>query len=123
MILFLVVAVVLAVSVTAFLKVHFESGWHFLAFTSMLTSGVALFTLCAALFINRGFQRESLVRMAAFRDTLAEARNKNISEMERAAILAQIASWNQWLAAEKYWNEGFFDIFHIDDVASIKPLK
>lgn len=59
----------------------------------------------------------------AFKVTVEEARKSNISEIERAAILQDIAEWNQDIANVKYWNKTIFDIYIPDEVESLEMLE
>lgn len=55
--------------------------------------------------------------------TIENARNSNISDVERAAILNKIADENMELRSLQYWNQGVLDIFHPDEVMNLKPLQ
>lgn len=59
----------------------------------------------------------------AFEQTLNEAR-KNGNEYETAAIVKEVAQWNQKLAESKYDNKTIFLDQYIDDrVDSLKPIR
>lgn len=59
----------------------------------------------------------------AFERTLNEAR-KNANEYETAAIIKEVAQWNQKLAEYKYDNKTlFFDQYIDDRVELLEPIK
>jgi len=59
----------------------------------------------------------------AFEQTLNEARN-NGNEYETAAIVKEVAQWNQKLAEYKYDNKTiFFDQYIDDRIELLEPIK
>jgi transposase len=59
----------------------------------------------------------------AFEQTLNEAR-KNGNEYETAAIVKEVAQWNQMFAEYKYKNKTiFFDQYIDDRIESLEPIK
>lgn len=64
-----------------------------------------------------------LEKRNAFEQTLNEAR-KNGNEYETAAIVKEVAEWNQKLAEIKYDNKTLFYDQYIDDrIEMVKPIK
>lgn len=59
----------------------------------------------------------------AFEQTLNDAR-ENGNEYETAAIVKDVAEWNQLLAASKYQNKiAFLDQYIDDRVETLEPIK
>lgn len=59
----------------------------------------------------------------SFELTLREAR-QNGTEMERAAIIKEVAEWNRKLATAKYDNSHWFFGQYVDDrVETLEPIK
>lgn len=101
-----------------------SSGWEFVGMSISGLGGVLLFCFLISLPISRMDGRDNLIRIEAFRESVRRARNdKSLSDIERAALLTQIAHWNEWLAAERYWNVGMWDWWHVDEVMTTEDLK
>lgn len=91
---------------------------------STLFCGVILGFTLFTIPIERAFDRSAIAKYRAFKATVETARTKDkLSEMERAAILKDIAHWNQMIASERYWNSTVFDIWHVDEAANLPPLE
>lgn len=109
---------------TLAIKVHSYSGWENVGVSICGLGGILLVGLLISLPISRASGRDGLVRVQAFRDSVQRARNdKNFSDIERAAILKEITSWNEWLASERYWNVGIWDWWHVDEVTATEDLR
>lgn len=105
-------------------KVDIVSVWWLISAIGLCISGFLFIGMLMGIPISRNSERESLERLKAFQDTIFRARqDKALSEMERAAILAKIADWNEWLASRKYWDKGQWDYWHVDEVSTTEPLE
>lgn len=62
-------------------------------------------------------------RYYVLKETIEEARKNDNSELERAALIQEIAEYNKDLANAKYWNKTIFDMFIYDGLAELEPLK
>lgn len=110
--------------ISALRRLEIVSGWWLTSALSLVCSGVVFISLLVGIPISRFNERENFARLQAFKDTVYRARqNKSLSEIERSAILTQIASWNEWLASRKYWNQDQWDYWHIDEVSTTEPLE
>lgn len=100
------------------------SGWEIVGVIITAVGGMLLLFCAISLPISRAQGHESVIRFQAFKDSVGRARNNNnLSDIERAAILKEIADWNEWLAAEKYWNVGVWDWWHVDEVMGLDDLQ
>ncbi|MEN6320634.1 MAG: hypothetical protein ABFD82_18000 [Syntrophaceae bacterium] len=97
--------------------------WELSAGLIAILSGTALFLCLLALPINYYGRMADVQKYNAFKTTIAKARQTKASEIERAAVLMQIAKWNQELASAKYWNKTLFDIWIPDEYAKLPPLE
>lgn len=86
----------------------------------IVTSFLFMFLLIA-IAINRLDCKNEMVEIQSLRETVEIAREQQI--IERAALTTKIADANKWLASAKYWNDTTFDIFWLDEVEDIKPIK
>jgi hypothetical protein len=71
---------------------------------------------------QRNEQRSGLREIEALKYTLQEAR-KSGDPIERAAFLQNIAKWNEKIANAKYWNEGLWDWWNVDEFANQPLIK
>lgn len=92
-------------------------------FVVSTASGVILAILLIMLPICYYSDLAWIEKYHAFKVTVEEARKSNISEIERAAILQDIAVWNQDVASAKYWNKTIFDIYIPDEVEALEMLE
>lgn len=57
------------------------------------------------------------------KNTVEVSRNKEISEVERAALTTKIIEVNEYLAKAKYWNRTFFEDMVPDKLAELDYLE
>lgn len=120
--LFLIPVVVLCVGLWMAKKCEAEP--EIVGIILTVCAGVTLLGLAISIPIERASDRDYLVRLKAFSETVRRSRaSGKFSEIERAAILKDIADWNNWLASEKYWNQGTFDWWHLDEVMTLEPIE
>ena len=88
-----------------------------------LIFGTWLLIHCVCYF-TVSFRHELFVaKRNAFEQTLNEAR-ANGNEYETAAIVKEVAIWNQELASDKYKNNTiYFDQFIDDRIELLEPIK
>lgn len=123
MILLTVSVIVLACFIVLY-KAGLSDGCDVAGLVGGLLTGVFLFLLVISIPITRAEGHEKLARLKAFRESVQRARaDKSLSEIERAAILSQIVNWNEWLASERYWKGGMWDLWHVDEVLTTEDLK
>ena len=94
-----------------------------IGFVAAMLCGVLLAAALIMLPLNYYNTIADIQEYKAFKETVEEARKTNISEIERAAILQDIAKWNQYTANAKYWNKSIFDIYIPDEVENLEMLK
>ena len=75
------------------------------------------------LFACRYQTKASIVKFESFRETLEKQRADNPNLLERATIAKEIIDHNGWLAEEKFYNNGPFDIWIHDDIKNVEPIK
>lgn len=100
-------------------KDEWEMGW---AITSIIT-GMVLFVALIMLPISYYNDMSKIKQYNSAEATIQEARTKNISDIERAALTTKIIDENQWLANEQYWNKTIFDLYIPNEVMKLQPLK
>lgn len=105
-------------------KSRISEVWDAVGAVGALLTGVWFVCLLISLSISRADGHEKLARLKAFRESVQRARaDKSLSEIERAAILSQVVNWNEWLASERYWKGGLWDLWHLDEVLTTEDLK
>jgi ATP/ADP translocase len=57
------------------------------------------------------------------KQTIEDARDRDIDSIERAALTQKIIEANNWLAGNQYWNTTIFDKAIPDEIETLKPLK
>lgn len=122
---FLLVALVgTAICVYGMKRINFESGWWITSAIGAVLFGIALISVPVSVAVARAEGYDKIEQFKSFKQTVLHAREtKTLSEVERAAILTNIASWNQWLASEKYWSRGMFSWWHVWEVTFLDPLE
>lgn len=94
-----------------------------IGFVLTIISG-AILTLALILLPASYYSTKSDIQeYYSIKQTINEARQNNISEVERAALTQKIVEVNQWLTSTKYWNNSIFDIYYPDEIEDLKPLK
>jgi hypothetical protein len=118
----MIIIIISAVVFAAGIRLMYSYKYDEYGFALTVIGGLTLFVCLALLLGVRSDERSELAKIKAFEITLSEAR-LNGSDVERAAISQKIAEWNEKIAAVKYWNEGTFDIWHVDEFANHPMLK
>lgn len=95
----------------------------FIGLTTCFLGGMALLIHLALLLTKEYTYGKWVAEREAFTQTLAEAR-ENGSEIERAAIVREVAEWNARLAKAKYDNAHWLLGQYVDDrVDSLEPIR
>lgn len=84
---------------------------------------VALVTLIVTGVLIYESTTDAVEQYYAVKQTIEDARNSDINEIELAALTQKIVEINQTLASARAWNESVFDIFINDKLAELPPLK
>ena len=87
-----------------------------------LLSGGLLFVAGVSLPLNRMGVHGDLVRFEATLATIEAARNDQ-QTWESAALQQEVVSANRWLANAQYWNHTIFDIWILDAVDELTPIR
>lgn len=85
--------------------------------------GGALAIALVLLPISYHSTKAEVDRYHALKETLQKSREEGSSEIERAALVQEIAQYNKDLASAKYWNETVFDIYIYDGLAELDYLE
>ena len=98
-------------------------GWVFLGVVFAAIGSLA----CIIVFVGApssyyGTKCE-LAEMEEVRRTLKEARTAEMSEMERAALVLEVARRNAWLKGCQYWRGTVFGYWYPEDVNTTEFLK
>jgi len=94
-----------------------------LTMLSCLICGLCAVALVVGIPISRSADLSQIEKIKAVELTLESGR-KTGSDIERAAILMEIAEINKRLATAKYWNSTFIgDIFIVDELANMDFIK
>jgi hypothetical protein len=88
-----------------------------------IISGITLLVALIVIPINRASHYDEIQQYNAVKMTIEESRKSNISDIERAAIINKIASWNAKIASLRYWNDTIFDIYIPDEATKLEYLK
>jgi len=116
-----VIAVAFGIALVSVFGDH--SGWGFLGIVIIAIGAVA----CIVVFIGAPVTYYStkceLAEMEEVRRTLKEARTAEMSEMERAALVLEVARRNAWLKGCQYWRGTMFGYFYPEDVNTTEFLK
>lgn len=86
-------------------------------------SGIVLLVALIALPVNYYSTKAEVDRYHALKETIEEARRGEVSEIERAALIQEIAGYNKDLASAKFWNDTLFDIYIFDGLTELEFLK
>jgi hypothetical protein len=129
MILIIISALALVVGITLLIYVNMNKyrrmsdRYCYIGVTATGFGGVALFIqlMCWPAYYYNDIS--SIQQYHAAKQTIAQARTTNTSELERAALTTKIIEVNSWLANAKYWNDSIFDIYIPDEVEELEPLK
>lgn len=119
MIIIIVLAAITALGV-ALLKVRPD--W-FIGYITTLWGGGLLLISVVTIPFERMKSRGFMFKYESVRSTVDQARSGEISDIERAAIQNKIIETNSELASLQYWNTTILDIWHVDDVMDLKPIK
>lgn len=98
--------------------------WEFTGITFAGLGAIALATIAIIWPVNYYGSVAEVDRYHALKETIEQARQGEVSEMERAALTQKMAEYNADLASVKYWNNTkLFDDFIADELAELEPLK
>lgn len=119
MITLIILIVLIAAGVYLIAKTEYESLGALI--TTLLGTYLFIHTL---VYITVGYEYELFVQKRnSFEQTLHEARESG-NKYEAAAIIKEIADWNQELAVKKYKNKTIFYDQYVDDrIECLKPIK
>lgn len=116
----LIILVVLVVIGIRLLNTFDYDGWGFIM---ILIFGIWLVIHTIAFFTVEYNYELFVEKRNAFEQTLYESR-KNGNEYETAAIVKEVAKWNEKLAEYKFDNKTlFFDQYIDDRIETLKPIK
>ena len=121
-VLYIFLALLVGGVISLFVLDEYETPYVF-AMIVTLTSAIVLAIMLMFIPINRYDVRSDMVELAAFKETVADARKRNLDPLERAAILKDIARWNQNIASTKYANSHGWDLWIPDEVEGIEYIK
>ncbi|WP_342836276.1 hypothetical protein [Priestia sp. SB1] len=99
------------------------NGWDLTFALSSVVFGATLAVSLLVLSINHLSAEADIKKYEVLKMTIDQSREDGNSEIERAALVKKIISFNTDLAETKYWNETVFDIFVPDKVAELDYLK
>lgn len=112
------------VSTLLVVKTEKESTPRGLGIVGIVAFATLLPFMLISLPIERADSRSRIGQYHAFVRTIELARAEGrATEVERAAIQKDIASWNQRLAAARYWNGTIFDWFIVDEYANLPEIN
>jgi hypothetical protein len=81
------------------------------------------FILAVLVWVLAPLQYKSEIKQfEAFKTTLSNARELDLSEYERAAIQSKIADWNEWLADIQYKDTWLINCVP-DEINDLEPIK
>lgn len=99
------------------------SSWNTLGAIGTACFGVTLLVLIAVIPINNYLGKAKVEEYHALKETIKESRENNTSEMERAALISEIAEFNKELASTKYRNDSIISLWMYDGLAELDYLK
>jgi predicted membrane protein len=101
-----------------------SSGLDVVGMLLILVSSTTILVFIIGLPMSRYEYQGKLRAYTAFKETVINARNNDISDIERAAILTEITKWNEWIVKSKYKNSiSFFDPFVPDEINDLKTFQ
>ena len=126
--LYIMVAMLIAAIVCLFIGRARDGKWRDSREETYATTGVIILTIlgvAAFIFISMHYQSKKEVKeFISVRETLERSRTDRGEDwIERAAMITIIAEKNAWLAKEKWFNSGFWEITVPDEVENLEPLK
>ena len=116
-------AIMLAVGVVVILKAEEYDTLHLVGVIVSIVSGAILLVALIILPIQYHSTKAEVDRYYALKDTIEKAREEGASEIERAALIQEIAEYNKDLASVKYWNVTTFGIYYYDGLAELEYLE
>lgn len=97
--------------------------FDFFGFIILFCSAIYLIVHVTAISLKSYSYEKFVVRRDAFEQTLHAAR-ENGNEYETAAIVKEVAEWNQYLRSQQYDNGTvFFDQYIDDRVMDLEPIE
>jgi len=113
--------ILIAILVLGLILLYFDSNpllGSILSLTGIIFLSSALITLPVQYYIIKS----ELVQFERVRTTLVESRS-SLSDIERAAMIIQIADKNQWLEGLRYWNDTIFEYYILDTVDTTPMIQ
>ena len=94
-------------------------------FPGGLIVGGALLIALLVFPLERMGIRSNIEQYYATKETIERARsNKNISDMELAALQHKVVEINSWLKRKQYWNKNvWIEVYIPDEVDTLQPLE
>lgn len=119
------IAILIILAVLFVVGVYLASGYEYDGIGLALAGvcGIILFFALSILPLNYYGTKGQIVEYQAIKTSIEDARQGNISEIERAALATKIITTNQWVASSQYWNKTIFDIYIPDEVEQLELLK
>lgn len=120
----LIIFVLLFIGSLVWWKIQHDNG-NFMPSGAILASGfgTGLFTILFLIFLNPYIVRSEIAEFNATKQTIADVRIAEISDIERAALTQKIIEANKWLAKTQCNNKNLVDIFIPDEIDELEPLK
>lgn len=85
--------------------------------------GAVLLVALITLPVNYYQTKAEVDRYYALKNTIEVSRTDGASEIERAALIQEIAGYNKDLASVKFWNDTIFGIYYYDGLAELEFLE
>ena len=115
--------IIIVLVVLVILGIWLEKSIHseFVGGMMAITAVVCLFVCVIGLPLNRMNVHSRIKEFQAVERIVA---NKgNLTEIERAALVQEVAKVNKWLVSKQYFNATVFDIWIPDEVENMKEIK
>ena len=119
----LILAIIMTVLLIAGIIVHNKTCAEMTGALMVATGGMVLAIIILIWPASYYTTKSEIQEYYSTKQTIEDARTKNIDSIERAALTQKIIDTNNWLATQKFWNKTIFDDVIPDEIEQLEPLK